>query len=57
MGHPDTPDSMKNATRTHIDRIDEVGRVAITPPGTSAFLDASARYYPMNTGVITFAIA
>jgi hypothetical protein len=37
--------------------IDETRRIAITSPGASAFLDASALYHPMNTGVFTLAIA
>jgi hypothetical protein len=40
-----------------MDLIDETRRIAITPPGASAFLDASARYHPMNSGVFTLAIA
>jgi hypothetical protein len=32
-------------------------RVEITSPGASVFLDASARYHPMNTGVFTLAVA
>jgi hypothetical protein len=39
------------------DLIDETRRIAITSPGARAFLDAFARYHPMNTGVFTLAIA
>jgi hypothetical protein len=42
---------------SEMDLIEETQRIAITSPGTSAFLDASARYHPMNTGVFTLAIA
>jgi hypothetical protein len=40
-----------------MNRIDENRRVAITSPGASALLDASARYHSMNLGVFTLAIA
>jgi hypothetical protein len=40
-----------------MDVIDETRRVAITSPGASAFLDASARYHLMNPGVFALAIA
>jgi hypothetical protein len=42
---------------SEMDLIDETRRVAITSPGASAFLDASARYHSMNSGVFTLAIA
>jgi hypothetical protein len=37
------------------DLIDETRRIAITSPGAIAFLDASPRYNPMNTGFFTLA--
>jgi hypothetical protein len=40
-----------------MDLIDETRRVSITSPGASAFLDASARYHSMNSGVFSLAIA
>jgi hypothetical protein len=40
-----------------MDLIDETRRIAITSPGVCAFLDASARYHPMKTGVFTLATA
>jgi hypothetical protein len=40
-----------------MDLIDETRRIAITSPGDSAFLDASERYHPMDTGVYTLSIA
>jgi hypothetical protein len=40
-----------------MDQIDETRREAITSPGASAFIDASARYHSMNCGVFTLAIA
>jgi hypothetical protein len=40
-----------------MDLIDGTRRIAITSPGASAFLDASACNHPMNTGVFTLAIA
>jgi hypothetical protein len=39
-----------------MDHIDETRRVAITSPDASAFLDASARYHTLNSGVFTLAI-
>jgi hypothetical protein len=39
-----------------MDLIDETRRVAITSPGASAFLDASARFRSMNSGVFSLAI-
>jgi hypothetical protein len=40
-----------------MDLIDETGRIAITSPDATAFLDASARYHWMNSGVFTLEIA
>jgi hypothetical protein len=40
-----------------MDLIDGTRSVAITSPGASAFLDASARYHSMNLGVFNLAIA
>jgi hypothetical protein len=40
-----------------MDLIDGTRRVAITSPGASAFLDASARYHSMNSGVFSLAIS
>jgi hypothetical protein len=40
-----------------MDLVYETRRVAITSPGASAFLDASARYNSMNSGVFNLAIA
>jgi hypothetical protein len=39
-----------------MDLIDETRGIAITSPGASAFLDASARYHPKYTCVFTLAI-